>query len=105
MASSLRMPIAVAAAKGVSAVATTSTEQRVVLTNPGHPVAIVDSAERIDEDLRRVREATRAFVESTADAVLERRPAKLDLNDVCLRLGVDVERVRARARELAANAE
>ena len=101
MAHTLRMPIAVAAHKGVSAVATTSAEQRVVLTNHGHPVAIVDSAERIDEDLRRVREAARAFVESTADAVLERRPAKLDLDDVCVRLGVDINRVRARAGELA----
>ena len=40
--------------------------------------------------------------EFTADAALERRPAKLHLDDVCARLGISVERVRARARELAA---
>jgi PHD/YefM family antitoxin component YafN of YafNO toxin-antitoxin module len=98
----LRMPITVAARKGVSAVAATAEERRVVLTNHGHPVAVVDSAERIDDALRRAREAARTVVEAAADAVIERGPAKLHLDDVCARLGISPDRVRARAHELAA---
>jgi K+-transporting ATPase KdpF subunit len=47
----------------------------VVLTSHGRPVAIVDSAERLDEDLRRVREATRSVVEAAAD--MAQRPVHL----------------------------
>lgn len=96
-----RMPITVAAGKGVSAVAAAASERRVVLTSHGRPVAVVDSAERVDADLRRARDAARALVDAASDAVLERRPAKLDLDEVCARLGFDADRVRARAAELA----
>lgn len=98
----VRMPMTVAARKGVSAVAATAEDRRVVLTSHGRPVAVIDSAERLDDALRTVREAARIVVEAAADAALERRPAKLHLDDVCARLGISVERVRARARELAA---
>lgn len=60
--------------------------------------AVVDSAERVDEDMRKVREASRLLVESYAAALLERRPATIDLVGVCGRLGLDVARVRERAR-------
>ena len=56
-----------------------------VLTSHGRPVAVVDSAERLDEDLRRVREASRLVVEAAADLALARadlalaRAGKLDL--------------------------
>jgi hypothetical protein len=71
----------------------------VVLTAYGRPVAVVDSAKRLDEDLRLVREATRSIVEAAADLALA-RSRKLDLGDLCLELGVDVEKVRARAAKL-----
>jgi len=95
------MPISVAARKGVSAVAAQAADERVVLTHRGHAIAVVDSAERIDEDLRRIREAARVVVEAAADAALERRPAKLDLAAVCARLGLDERDVRAQAADLA----
>ena len=97
----IRMPITVAAGNGVSALAAAAGERRVVLTSHGRPVAVVDSAERVDADLRRVRDAARAVVDAAADAALDRRPAKLNLDEVCARLGFDAARVRARAAELA----
>lgn len=95
-----RMPITVASRKGVSAFAAASADARVLLTSHGRTVAVVDSAERVDEDLRRIREAARLVVESCAGAGLERHPAKLDLTDVCARLGLDPARVRERAAQL-----
>lgn len=100
MARSVRMPISIAYRKGLSAVAATAENQRVVLTSHGRPVAVVDSAERIDEGLRVVREAARLVVENLADVTLEREPARLSLEDVCAQLGVDVERVRVRSEQL-----
>ena len=100
MTTTTRMPINVASRKGVSALATASAENRVLLTNHGRPVAVVDSAERLDEDMRRIREAARVVVETYANTALEHRPATLDLAAVCERLGLDPERVRARAEEL-----
>jgi PHD/YefM family antitoxin component YafN of YafNO toxin-antitoxin module len=96
------MPITVAARKGVSAVATAATDTRVVLTNHGRPVAIVDSAERIDADLRRLREAAAAVLDAAADLVSQ-RSSTFDLDEVCVRLGIDPERVRARAGQRCAD--
>ena len=95
----LRMPITTAARKGTSGVAAEAEAHRVVLTSHGRPVAVVDSAERLDEDLRLVREASRSVVEAAADLALA-RSGKLDLGQLCDKLGVAVERVRARAAEL-----
>ena len=95
----LRMPITTAARKGISSVAAEAETRRVVLTSHGRPVAVVDSAERLDEDLRLVREASRSVVEAAADLALG-RSGKLDLGQLSDKLGVDVERVRARATEL-----
>jgi len=53
------MPISVAARKGVSAVAAEAAEHRVILTSLGRPVAVVDAAERLDEDIRTMRKAAR----------------------------------------------
>ena len=100
MARSLRMPISIAYRKGLSAVAATAETQRVVLTSHGRPVAVVDSAERIDESLRTVREAARLVVENLADVALHREPARLTLDEVCAMVGVDVDRVRARSEQL-----
>ena len=95
----LRMPITTAARRGISSVASETETHRVVLTSHGRPVAVVDSAERLDEDLRLIREASRSIVEATADLALA-RSRKLDLGELCGKLGIDVEKVRARATQL-----
>ena len=96
----VRMPITVASRKGVSAVAAAAAGgQRVVLTSHGRPVAVVDSGERLDEDLRTLRHAARLVVDAAAEAVLARTPARFDLGEVCAKLGIDPDEVRARAEE------
>lgn len=97
MTDTLRMPVTVAARKGVSAVAAQSVDQRVVLTNHGRPVAVVDSAERLDEDVRTLREAARLVTDTFAHRAADARPATLNLDEVCERLGLDVQNVRDRA--------
>lgn len=92
----LRMPISTASRKGVSALAAASEEQRVVLTSHGRVVAVVDSAERLDEQVRQLREAKLAVVDIAANLVSE-RSGKLDLDGVCARLGIDPRAVRGRA--------
>jgi len=95
------MPISTAARRGVSALATTAQRQRVVLTNTGRPAAVVDSAERIDEDMRQVRDAARTVVDAYVQVAADRAPA-MSLDQLCARLGIDEAQVRARAAELAA---
>lgn len=90
------MPITVASRKGVSAVAAEAEERRIVLTSHGRVVAVVDSAERIDESLRQVREAALAVLDSAANNVSS-RTEKLDLDRVCARLGIDAKAIRERA--------
>ena len=92
----LRMPVATASRKGVSKLAAEAEDHRVVLTSHGRPVAIVDSAERLDEDLRRVREATRSVVEAAADMALD-RTSQFSLEEVCAKLNIDPAKVRERA--------
>jgi hypothetical protein len=101
MSSSIRMPITVASRKGISAIANQATDQRIILTSHGRTVAVVDGPERLDEDLRKIRESARAVTESAAEAVLQRRPAHLNLEELCARLQIDVWQVRLRAKLLA----
>lgn len=102
-APTIRMPVSTAARKGVSAVAATAADQRVVLTSLGRPVAVVDSAERLDEDVRRLREGARVIIDAYA-TVAAVRTAKLSLADVCKRLGLNEDAVRSRATHLRAQA-
>jgi hypothetical protein len=99
MSEAVRMPVSVASRKGVSALTHEVAGYRVVLTSLGRAVAVVDSAERIDDDLRKVREAARLVVESWAETA-KGRSTMLDLDEVCARLGVNVADVRARALQL-----
>lgn len=92
------MPLSTASRKGISAVAAASETERIVLTNHGRAVAVVDSAERLDEQARLVRQACQAVLDSAADLVAE-RGKRFDLDDACLRLGLDPARVRARISE------
>lgn len=96
----LRMPVTVASRKGVSAVVTDADQQRVVLTNHGRPVAVVDSAERLDESARLMREASLAVLDAAASLVSD-RSEKFSLEQACARLGVDADQVRKLAAERA----
>ncbi len=98
----LRVPISLASRKGVSWLSETARERRVVLTRFGAAQAVVDSAERIDDDAAQIRTAARLVVERYADAAAS-RSAVISLEDTCARLGVDIERVRARAAALRGN--
>jgi len=99
MSESVRIPVSVASRKGVSALTHEVAGYRVVLTSLGRAVAVVDSAERIDEDLRKVLEAARFVVESLAETAMG-RSTKLNLEEVCARLKINVADVRARAQQL-----
>lgn len=101
MADSIRMPITIASRKGISAIANQANDQRIILTSHGRTVAIVDAPERLDEEIRKIRESARAVTESAAEAVLARRPAQLDLEELCTRLQIDIKQVRTRAKRLA----
>ena len=102
MTAPLRMPVSVASRKGISAVAATAEERRVVLTSLGRDVAVVDSAARLDDDVRRLREAARVVVDAFSDDAAE-KTTRLDLEAVCARLGLDEQAVRARAVQHDAN--
>jgi hypothetical protein len=95
------MPVSVAARKGVSALAHEAADHRVILTSLGRAVAVVDSPERVDEDLRLLRNAARTVVESMADLVANRTD-RLSLEEACAKLGISEQAVKARAEQLAA---
>jgi len=97
----LRVPIAAAAERGVSWLTDLAAERRVVLTRYGRPAAAVDSAERLDESARIVAEARREVTDRVADMAAGRIGAWHALDPVCERLGIDPDRVRARAQDLA----
>lgn len=97
----LRVPISAAARHGVSWLNEQAEDRRIILTKFGRPGAVVDSAERLDETARIVREARRQVVESMCDVAAGRAGGRRRLDEVCEKLGLDPERVRARARELA----
>ena len=97
------MPMSTASRKGLSSVAAAAHDQRVILTSHGRTVAVVDSPERVDEDSRRIREATLAVLDAAAELV-SGRSAKLDLDEVCSRLGLDPDRVRVLAETRSAEA-
>lgn len=94
------MPISVAARTGISSVSALAKERRVVLTSHGRPVAVVDSAERLDDAVRRMREASTVVLDAAADLVAA-RTGTLDLDGVCDRLGLDPAEIRRRAAERA----
>jgi hypothetical protein len=93
-----------AARKGVSAVAAAADTQRVLLTSHGRTVAVVDSPERTEEQLRTLRAASLAVLDAAADLVAD-RSKKFNLDDACIRLGVDPERVRTRAATRSSSAD
>lgn len=99
----LRMPVSTASRKGVSGVVSAAEQQRVILTSHGRAVAVVDSAEHLDEDMRRIREASLAVLDAAADLV-SGRSKKFSLDEVCARLGMDADQIRALAEKRAKGA-
>ena len=93
-----RVPMASASRLGVSKVASQSANGRIALTSHGRVVAVVDSAERLDEDIRLMRESAAAVLDAAADLVSS-LGKRLSLDETCARLGIDPDRVRARAAE------
>lgn len=93
--------MSVAASMGVSKMAAQSVDSRIALTSHGRTVAVVDSAQRIDETVRKTREAAAAVIDAAGDLVAG-RGQWLSLDEVCERLGVRKETVLARATEMAA---
>jgi len=95
----LRVPIQEASKRGVSWLNDTASERRILLTRFGRVNAVIDSAERLDETAAKVEAARREVVEQFADLALD-RSSKWSLEDVCTKLGLDVDRVRDRASAL-----
>ena len=94
-----RVPITTASRRGVSRLAADSEKNRVALTSHGRVVAVVDSAERLDADARLIRESTAAVLDAAAD-LSSGRGKTFTLAETCQKLGIDPERVHARAEEL-----
>ena len=99
MSESVRISVSAASRKGISALAHEAVEHRIVLTSFGRAVAVVDSSERIDRDLRKVREAARLVVESLSETA-KGQSTKLNLEEVCAHLDINVADVRVRAQQL-----
>lgn len=95
----LRVPIQEASKRGVSWLNDTASERRILLTRFGRVNAVIDSAERLDESAAKVEAARREVVDQFADLALD-RSSKWSLEDVCTKLGLDVDRVRDRASAL-----
>jgi hypothetical protein len=104
MASTMNLPVSLAARKGVSALAELSGDNRVALTSHGRVVAVVDSPDRVDAEVREIREAAWVVVEAAAD-LAARRDRRYSLDEVCAKVGVDVTRVRERAARMRAEAD
>lgn len=91
--------MATASRLGVSRIAADSEKGRVALTSHGRTVAVVDSAERLDADARLIRESAAAVLDAAADIVAG-RGARHSLAETCAKLGIDPDRVRARAAQM-----
>lgn len=96
----LRVPVTVAASRGVSWLNETAATRRVLLTRFGRVDSVVDSAERLDAVAGILADARREVVEAFADAALGRSSGRRSLDEVCAHLGIDPERVRAQSQQL-----
>ena len=88
--SPLRVPVSQAARRGISWLNDTATDRRVVLTRFGRPAAVVDSAERLDEVAQMI-DAARAEVVAFHADVAATRTERLNLAELCERVGVDAD--------------
>lgn len=97
-----RIPVSIASRKGLSRVIAAAETERVLLTSHGRVVAVIDTAERLDEDLRRIREAADAILESAVALAADNAGKRWDLDATCARLGIDRSRVEERAAAFTA---
>lgn len=104
MPPTMKLPISSASRKGVAALVELSQVQRVALTSHGQVVAVVDSPERLDEQTRAVRQAVWAVLEAAAELTVDRQD-RYSLKELCDNVGVDMERVRARAARIRAKSD
>jgi len=100
MSESIRVPMSVASRRGVSWLPEQAATKRVILTSHGRPVAVVDTAERYDEDVRKIREAAWTVLDWIGEKVAD-RTASFSTDEACARLGIDPAQVRARAAQKA----
>lgn len=93
------MPITTASRKGISALTHSAEQQRIALTNHGRVVAYVDSPNRAEADMRKIRGAAWEILQKAANLYSD-RSEKHDLEEVSARLGFDLDELRAEvARE------
>lgn len=93
-----RITVTAARQMGVNALADAAAERRIVLTRWGHDVAVLDTAERLEETARRIQCATEEIVRhytQRAGVTYARAFAEL-----CSGLGFDAADVRKRADQL-----
>lgn len=96
--STIRMPISTASRKGVSGVVGAAEDQPVLLTSHGRAVARVEGSRQAEESARMLREARLAVLDAAGD-LAHSRARQFSLDEVCARLGLDPDRVRALADE------
>lgn len=104
VSSTINLPVSLAARKGVSALAKLSGDNRVALTSHGRVVAVVDSPDRVDAEVREVREAAWAVMEAAAELAAQ-RSRRYSLDELCAKVGVDAGRVRERAARMRAESD
>lgn len=93
MTQTLRMPITTASRKGVSALASESADRRVALTSHGRVVAYVDSPQRAEADMQKLRGAAWEVLRRAANLYSD-RSEKHSLSEVGERLGIDIDELR-----------
>lgn len=98
-AETVRVPVTEAARRGVSWLAELARDRRVLLTRFGRVAAVVDSPDRFDDTAATIDRARRTVVERYADTAAT-RARRRSLDDACAELGLDPQRVQARAKEL-----
>ena len=77
----------------------TSPAQRVVLTDQGYPLVVVDLSERLDNDVDLLRMAGQYVVDKAENLSLDRSPPR-SLEDVCSEVGISTEVMHQRAAQL-----
>jgi len=97
-----RIPLTTARRLGLARLTDLAGAEPVMITRYGHPDVVIASAERVDDDLHRMRAAALTVLDAAADLVTKRTP-RHTLNETCARIGVDTDEVRRRAAGLAAD--
>jgi hypothetical protein len=74
-----------------------------MLTNHGNPIALVGTEERLGAEMRLIRQSTLLVLDDAADKVADRSFTS-NLEKVCADLGLDLDKVIARAKAKGAPA-